>query len=287
MTTTATLSAGWARPTGTRKDHYFDAWQTRSVCDSWDWSGPLAETSAAQCQKCAKALAARTEPAPEVTVEDDVAPEPVEAEPVDAETVDDAEPEKPKKNMRVENLRLAWVKAFSDALADFLKEQREDHLAMLVESYNESGNKSFDVLLPDGTKVGSISLAQGKAHDDIVDEAELIAWAEQFEDAVKVEVTPERVIPEVVIPAETTKRLDMRWYDELIKNAGEGDDGDLLTPDGEVIPGVKRIPAPAPDKFSVRYEKNGRERIALAYKRGQLSGLSEGTPLPAITNGAV
>lgn len=282
MTTKTTV--GWARPKGARKDHWFDAWQTRSLCDGAEWFGPLNETSASQCQKCAKILADRI-PAVEADVvpePEDVAPEPVEDEPViDAEPVD----AEPAKNMRVENLRMAWVKAFSDSLAEYLKEQREEHLDMLVKSYAESGNKSFDVLLPDGTKVGAISLAQSKGYDAVQDEDALIEWAEHQPGAVVTEVTPERTIPEQVIPATVTKRVDQRWLDELTKNALEGDDGDLLNADGELIPGLKRIPSPAPDKFSIRFEKNGRERIAMAYKRGQLSGLSEGTPLPQITAG--
>ena len=119
----------------------------------------------------------------------------------------------------------------------------------------------------------------------MTDEAALIEWAEQYPDAVVTSVTPERVVPETVIPAVTTKRVDQRWLDELTKNALEGDDGELLNAEGELIPGIKRVPQPAPDKFSIRFEKNGRERIAMAYKRGQLSGLSEGTPLPQITAG--
>lgn len=279
------ISAGWARPKGARKDHWFDAWQTRSLCDGAEWFGPLHATSEAQCQKCAKVLAGRIEtPEPvEADVVEDPTPEPVEDEPIiDAEPIED---EAPAKNMRDENLRLAWIKAFSDSLADYLKEMREDHLAMLVKSYGESGNKSFDVLLPDGTKVGSVSLAQAKGYDSVTDEAALIEWAEQFPDAVVTSVTPERVVPETVIPAVTTKRVDPRWLDELTKNALEGDDGELLNAEGELIPGIKRVPQPAPDKFSIRFEKNGRERIAMAYKRGQLSGLSEGTPLPQITAG--
>ena len=190
------ISAGWARPKGARKDHWFDAWQTRSLCDGTEWFGPLAATSEAQCQKCTKVLAGRMEtPEPvEADAVEDPAPQPVEDEPViDAEPVED---EVPAKNMRDENLRLAWIKAFSDSLAEYLKEMREEHLALLVGSYAESGNKSFDVLLPDGTKVGAVSLAQSKGYDAVQDESALIEWAEQFDGAVITEVTAERVIPE-------------------------------------------------------------------------------------------
>lgn len=180
-------------------------------------------------------------------------------------------------NMRQENLRLALVKAYSDALSLFLAEAREDHLELLVEKYEESGNKSFDVLLPWGEKVGSISLAQGKAENKVTDEAALFEYAEQQEAIVT------ETVPRKVIPAKKITRLNKEWFDSLVKNAIEGDGGELIDPaTGEVVPGLTRVPAPAPDKFSVRYEPNGREKLALAYKRGQLNQLAQGTALPVI-----
>lgn len=183
-----------------------------------------------------------------------------------------------EKNMRTENLRLALVKAYADALAEFLKNAREDHLDLLMEKYQEEGNKSFNVLLPDGGKVGTITMNQGKASDEITDEAALYEWA-----APKGGTKTERV-PEVpAVPAKDVTRLDKRWFDDLTKHAIEGDDGQLIdSHTGEVIPGLRRTPVPDPHSFTVRYEKNGRERIAKAYQRGQLNDLISGTALPAI-----
>jgi hypothetical protein len=178
-------------------------------------------------------------------------------------------------SIKTENLRIALIKTFADALADFMKDARGQHLEQLLEKYNDEGTKSFAIVLPDGTRVGNITLPEGKPSDMTFDEAALFEWAEQQDGIV-----------EEVIPAtrkRVVKRVSPTWLAEKVKNAIEGDDGGLTdVSTGEIIPGIKRVPGKAPSSFTITYAKDGREKIAMAYRRGLLNDLTVGSALPQI-----
>lgn len=178
-------------------------------------------------------------------------------------------------NIKEELRRMALIKAFADALNDFTKDERASVLDRLLEKYEDEGTKSFNVTLPDGTKVASITLPEGKAADKTVDEAALFEWAEE-QDGIDVEVIPAQAERKL-------KKVRSSWLADKIKCAIEGDDGDLIDIDsGEVIPGIKRIPGASPSSFTVRFAPDGREKLATAYRRGQLNELVDGTVLPQI-----
>ena len=178
-------------------------------------------------------------------------------------------------SIKTDNLRIALIKTFADALADFMKDARGEHLEQLLEKFNEEGTKSFVVTLPDGTKVGNITLPEGEPTDQTVDEAALFEWAEQ-NGGIDVEMIPATEAREV-------KRVRPSWLAEKIKSAIEGDDGELIDVEtGEPIPGIKRVPGKAPSSFTITYAKGGREKIAMAYRRGLLNDLAAGSALPQI-----
>ena len=178
-------------------------------------------------------------------------------------------------SIKTDNLRIALIKTFADALADFMKDARGEHLAQLLERYEDEGTKSFAVTLPDGTKVGNITLPEGKPSDQTVDEAALFAWAEE-NGGIDVETIPATEAREV-------KRVRPSWLAEKVKNAIEGDDGELIdAATGEPIPGIRRVPGKAPSSFTITYAKDGREKIAMAYRRGLLNDLAAGSALPQI-----
>lgn len=181
-------------------------------------------------------------------------------------------------SIKTDNLRIALIKTFADALADFMKDARGEHLAQLLERYEDEGTKSFAVTLPDGTKVGNITLPEGKPSDQTVDEAALFEWAEE-NGGIDVEVIPATEAREV-------KKVRASWLAEKIKTAIEGDDGELIDVEtGEAIPGIKRVPGKAPSSFTITYAKDGREKIAMAYRRGLLNDLAAGSALPQIEVG--
>lgn len=178
-------------------------------------------------------------------------------------------------SIKTENLRIALIKTFADALMDYMKDARGEHLEQLLEKYQEEGTKSFAIVLPDGTRVGNITLPEGKPSDQTVDEAALFEWAEA-----------QGGIDQEVIPAtkkRIVKKVRASWLADKIKNAIEGDDGELIdVATGEVIPGVRRVPGKAPSSFTITYAKDGREKIATAYRRGLLNDLAAGSALPQI-----
>lgn len=178
-------------------------------------------------------------------------------------------------SIKTDNLRIALIKAYADALGDFLKDARGEHLEALLARYEEENTKSWDVKLPDNTKIGQITLPVGKPTDKTVDEAALFEWAEQ-NDGIDVETIPATKKREV-------KRVRPSWLAAKIKTAIEGDDGELIDVEtGEAIPGLRRVAGKDPSTFTVTYAPGGREKIATAYVRGLLNDLAAGTVLPQI-----
>jgi hypothetical protein len=180
-------------------------------------------------------------------------------------------------NIKDELRRMALIKAFTDALMDFTKEERANVLTNLLEKYEDEGTKSFNVTLPNGQKVASITLPEGKPVDKTVDEAALYEWAEA-QGGIDVEVIP-------AVAERTVKKIRASWLADRIKRSIEGDDGDLIDVEsGEVIEGIKRVPGASPSSFSVLFAKDGREKLATAYRRGELNELVAGTALPQIAS---
>jgi len=178
-------------------------------------------------------------------------------------------------SIKTDNLRIALIKAYADALGDFLKEARDEHLEQLLTRYEEEGTKSFDIRLPDNTKIGAITLPQGKPADKTVDEAALFEWAEE-NGGIDIETIP-------AVAAREVKKVRASWLAAKIKSAIEGDGGELTDVEtGEIIPGILRVPGKAPSSFTVTYAPGGREKIATAYVRGLLNDLAAGTVLPQI-----
>lgn len=182
-------------------------------------------------------------------------------------------------SIKAENLRIALIKTYADALADFMKTARAELLDDLLEKFEEEGTKSFTVTLPNGEKVGQVTLPESKPSDDVVDPASLFEWAEP-QGGIKVDVIPAQA-------ERVEKRIDYAWLDGKIKNSIPGDGGDLIDSEtGEVIPGVKRTPGGIKPSFTITFAKDGREKLATAYRRGELNELVNGTVLPAIETAA-
>lgn len=183
-------------------------------------------------------------------------------------------------SLRDANTRFALLKAFADAIYAEIADNREIHTARLVERYTEEGTKAFDVKLPDGTKVGSISLTVPKPTTTVSDEAAFLAYC--------VENRPEALrkiagSPAVVTPATPDRiEVDPKSATLILAFSKPADDGAVVDERGVLIDGVTYTNAAAPKQFSVRYEPDGREAIALAYRRGHLNQLTTGSALPEI-----
>jgi len=190
-------------------------------------------------------------------------------------------------NLKDRNLRIALLKAVTEDIADRMDAEKDLHRTELVERYEDEGTKSFDVKLPNGAKVAAISLSVPKPTTTVVDDEALLKWARDNAP----ELVTEAVIPGVpahfveAVPERVEFVLDRKRVTELLGRVKPADaaGGEVVDPDtGSLVEGVVYTPGAAPKSFSVRYEPDGREALALAYRAGELNDLLVGTPLPAI-----
>lgn len=185
------------------------------------------------------------------------------------------------------NLRIALLKAVTEDIAAQMDAEKDLHREELIGRYEDEGTKSFDVKLPNGAKVAAISLAIPKATTTVVDEEALLKWARENAPDLVSEVTIPGVAAHFVeaVPERTEFVVDAKRVTELLARVKPVDSagGEVVDPDtGSLVEGVTYTPGARPKSYTVRYEDDGREALALAYRAGELNDLLSGTPLPAI-----
>ena len=186
-------------------------------------------------------------------------------------------------SMRERNLRMVFLKAVADAVEAELRRMRDDHTATLLGEWREEGSKSWNVRLPGGTtKVATITLSEPKPSTAVTDPDAFLAWCEaNVPGAVEEYETPP--VPAVeAVPARTVRRVSPKGQTAILarlKPVGE----ECVDPEsGALVDGVTYKPAAEPKSFSVRYETDGRDALALAYRAGELDHLASGSVLPQI-----
>lgn len=191
-------------------------------------------------------------------------------------------------SLKESNLRFVLLKAVADAVTEELAQMRAGHLGSLLERYDEEGTKSFSVRLPgNGALIAALTLPEPKDTYEVIDEAAFTTWfAANHPDAVSTEMIPGEPEHTVVVPAtrdQTITTINPKNRTAILKALESTDDGQVVdTVTGSFVEGVKFSPGRRPDKFSVRYETNGREQLAGAYRTGELDELVGGTSLPPI-----
>lgn len=183
-----------------------------------------------------------------------------------------------KASDRSEFIPYAVIRAFQDALSDYVKDTRSAMFADLVERYEEDGSKSWDIPLPgDDKKVATLSLSFNSSEPTISNRSEFTKWAQwNAPDLVKEQVVPES--REWVAKSTALQSL-MDDYDAQVT-----DDGELVTKDGEPIPGVT-VPKSTPKTFGLRWSGDGKKRVERAYGDGLLNDRLLDTPMPLIDEG--
>lgn len=161
--------------------------------------------------------------------------------------------------MNLSQLALAEValKALGDDIAARLKDVRA---AMQCE-LDDSGVRTVDATLPDGTKAGTVSRSTPKPKATVADEAAFLAWVR---DRASSEIAS-RVVTEVR-PAYRDALLA-----EMTK-AGAAEVADTETGEVLSVPGVT-VAASRTATHSVRISDEQREAIAEAWRSGQLATL--------------
>lgn len=180
--------------------------------------------------------------------------------------------------MQESNLEFLLKKTLEDFIKVEVAADREAVFPQLLEIYDAIGSKQFVVKLPDGEKVATFTIHEPKSTDQVDDEA-LIQWLEDngYDDQVLT-----RTIPEKVIPAHEEKAIKTGVLGAI--GATLTSEGVYVTPHGEVIEGIERVPAERPKRFAVKYEEGneGRRKVIQAWRNGELNHLVEGTILPQI-----
>lgn len=182
-------------------------------------------------------------------------------------------------SLRESNLRIALLSELKRMVEERLKVERSKHLARLLKARDETGTKSFDVMLPGEDKaLGTISLSSPSDSWD-VDETALLKWAMEFlPTAVKETVVPprEELRYYELYPASVKALLERAEWVET------EDGGYAVDPKtGEVIDGLTFKPAGKPTRFQVRLSASGKERLFAAWASGRLNEITEGA-LPQI-----
>lgn len=154
--------------------------------------------------------------------------------------------------------RLAVLKALRDAVAAEEANARVFALGDLTAAAEDMGVRSVDVSLPDGTKIATLSLAGGEDKVAVVGEIAFTRWVEENH--------PTEV--------ETVTRVRSSYLAAVLKAGGV----DTVT--GELVPGVGAVPGSR--YTTVRYTPDGREAVARAWQRGELTGIS---PYPELEEG--
>lgn len=166
--------------------------------------------------------------------------------------------------------QMALEEAALKALADTVMERLKVVKAEMQEALTSGGVGRVDALLPDGTKVATISRTDPKPAATITDSDAFLTWVR----ANSPHNVTTRLITEVR-PAYTTALL------AEMTAAGTAEVSDKETGVVEAVPGVE-VRATRSTTHSVRPTKTGRDLIAEAWRTGALSHL----PLPQITGGA-
>lgn len=154
-------------------------------------------------------------------------------------------------------LEEAALKTLADAVADRMKTVR----ASMQQQMEKTGASRVDAVLPDGTKVATISSTSPKPTAQVVDPDLFLKWVREHS---KANITT-RLVTEVR-PAYTTALL------AEMTAAGTAEVADKETGVVEEVPGVE-IRATRSRGHSVRPVDGGREAIAAAWRTGQLAHL--------------
>lgn len=185
-------------------------------------------------------------------------------------------------SIRENNTRLLLANAILGAIKETVDQMRAEQVQELLKMYEESGTKSFSVILPDGTKVGQIALPESKPKFEITDEVKFVEWYEK--------VNPLGV-EEVVIPAQPERRFKRpkkASVDAFMKGLKGEPSGIAVDENGEIVEGVTYTPSATRRSLTITYEGKGAGRKAIldAWRYGDLKGITDPGMLPEIGDGS-
>lgn len=167
--------------------------------------------------------------------------------------------------------RLAALGALLDEVKAAYAAARAEVQHHLDQQYQATGTTKLDALLPNGTKVGSVSRTGGEATAQIVDDTAFTAW-------VRDNYPSEHVVE--IIPMQVRTSVRPAWQAQVlaaITAAGVPRYVDEATGEVHDVPGVEIRPSRAAGlrmtytRRSKKTPHDGRELVAEAWRSGGLA----------------
>lgn len=176
--------------------------------------------------------------------------------------------------LKEQNLTFLLLKTLADLVKTETDKGRAELMEVLLAQFEDTGNKSYSVHIPGAEKVATFTIAEPKPTHK-VDPAALLAWCQ--------ENRPDLVetIEHPPVEAYTEHRL-RDDVEKVITKEYSLAGGMYVTEDMEPVDGVEYVPAGTPKSFTVRYEKDGQERVVQAWRNGELGAITPGANLPQI-----
>ncbi|WP_405561888.1 hypothetical protein [Streptomyces sp. NBC_01180] len=172
--------------------------------------------------------------------------------------------------------RKATLTALSDAIKAELATVNTEVQWQLEQHAKATGSTKYDAPLPDGTKVGSITLTGGERAAKITDDAAFMAWVR--------ETYPTEATVQIVKAVRTT--FTTRVLAEMTA-AGVSQIADPETGEVHDVPGVEIRPSRARSnrltfsRATKAQPLTGRELVAAAYQAGELAGVMQAAIRPS------
>lgn len=170
------------------------------------------------------------------------------------------------RDMKRLAMRQTILRAVQDALGAEVEAGKADLLDLMKDLHDAIGSKTFDVTLPDGKKVATLSLAMTNDAVKVSDREALLQWAR--------ENAPEFVYE---VPAHL-EVADKGLTEGLVFD----EDGTAYTADGEEVPGVRMVKGGKVTHYATKFVPGGRQAIADAWSAGEfgreLPGMAPALP---------
>jgi hypothetical protein len=173
-------------------------------------------------------------------------------------------------SLRDDAARLAVLRVLLDRLTAEVEQTRGQVWRGLLAARAEHGLRSAVVELPDGTRLGTVTITQPKTRVEI-EPAGFLAWAKLHH--------PGEVVEVVRDPFRRAVLAGLRPVDGEV----------VWPPTGDFVPWARLVPAAEPTSFAYRPSDDAVDAIVAAYRAGQLSasllpsieapeGVSDGAP---------
>jgi predicted component of type VI protein secretion system len=157
-------------------------------------------------------------------------------------------------SLKDDAITVAVLKTLRDTVDAQYQAARQRVLDGLRTARGELGLKSTRVSLPDGTPVATVTLVDPAPAVVVDDDEAFTAWVAKN------------------YPTEVQTRVEVRasWRRDFLARLDASSDLVADPRTGEVVSGLKAVPAAEPRSFNLRLMPGGTEEIAAAWRRGAL-----------------